>query len=90
MKACLDHMTPAERLAAHNDGPRGRDYIKARHISVLHGFTPTPACDTNVVRTMRRWCLDTGHPLLPWMVEPGDVLPANDRELPALMRRQVA
>lgn len=90
MKACLDYMTPAQRLAPHSDGPRGPAYIEHRRISVLyHGHRPTPACDTDVVRTMRRWCIETGHPLPAWMMEPGDVLPAAN-DLPALMKRQAA
>jgi hypothetical protein len=90
MTPCIDYITPAQRLAPHSDGPRGPDYIKHRQISVLyHGFHPTPACDTDVRRTMRRWCIETGHPLQPWMMEPGDVLPAAE-DLPALMRRQAA
>lgn len=82
MSPCLDYITPAQRLAPVH-GPRGTAYIKARQISVLHhGFRPTPACDTDVRRTMRRWCIETGHPLPAWLLA--------DPDMPALMRRQAA
>jgi len=61
MKPCLDHITPAMRLAPHAEHrncttlEEANAYLDAREISVLrHGYTPTKACETDVRATMVR------------------------------------
>ena len=55
----IDYVTPQQRLAAADslDAKRAAawDYLNERKISCLHhGFVPTPACQTDVRRTIVR------------------------------------
>jgi hypothetical protein len=61
MKPCLDHITPAMRLAPHAEHrncttlEEANAYLDANQLSVLrHGFVPTKACETDVRATMVR------------------------------------
>jgi len=61
MKPCVDHVTPAQRLAPHAEHrncqtlEEANAYLNANHLSVLrHGLVPTKACETDVRATMVR------------------------------------
>ena len=91
MTPCHDHVTAADRLAPAN-GIRPRTVCMPR-VPVMaseRGRYVWTACDADSRRTWRRWAAETGNPLPAFLAEPGDVLPANDRELPVLMRRQAS
>jgi hypothetical protein len=81
MKACLDHVTPAQRLAPHAEHKNcttleeANAYLDANYLSVLrHGFTPTPSHSTDVRATM-----DRRHPTQ-----------VAQRDTPVFLRRQAA
>lgn len=81
----IDYATPADRLRPRRDPWQ---YLHERRISVLrHGFTPSRACDTDVRRTWRRWCAETGHPPPPFLLCESEQ-PTTTEPLPACLRRQ--
>lgn len=92
----IEHLIDAMRLARIDSdidsGERltGREYLETRGISLalVGGLRYTPACQTDVRATWRRWCAETGHPLPDWLRDPVGEAPVAAADLPPALRRQ--